>query len=81
MVRFKVRYLVFEAVHDVHRYGALSKDDIFSAIKHSIQENFGDFGHGTLFPTLQGAYRARISPHLSVKEHQNSRIELYSPSP
>lgn len=54
MVRFKSRYILSEV-----RWSQKPKDEkalrdeMMQAIKSSIQENFGDFGVGVLFPTLR----------------------------
>lgn len=57
MVRFKNRYLLVEMRWEP-RYTdeKTAKDELFKAIKDSIEDNFGDFGIAMLIPTLRSMY-------------------------
>lgn len=52
MVRFKNRYLLIEV-----EGREFAKGDVLSAIKLSLEENFGDFGRATVALRLQGIYQ------------------------
>lgn len=57
MVRFKYRYLVV-SVNKGANDSNLSKDGLSDSIRASINENFGDYGSGTLSPTFQSTLDA-----------------------
>jgi ribonuclease P/MRP protein subunit POP5 len=57
MVRFKSRYLLFEIIYnDSNIHEQIQPTHLLSAIKESIQQNFGDAGTGSILSNLSMKY-------------------------
>ncbi|CAG8598760.1 3096_t:CDS:2 [Diversispora eburnea] len=78
MVRLKNRWLLFEIIYEDtiqnRKYEELTSRDINSAIKDSVQQNFGDYGSGCIAASLSVKY---FSPYTNIgiirvsREHYN----------